>query len=123
MVHEALLYEKEAEGRVSCGLCVHRCRIAPGDRGSCGVRENRAGTLYSLVYGAIIAENVDPIEKKPLFHILPGSRSFSVAAAGCNFRCSFCQNHEISQTPRETGRIVGRERTPAEIVEMAVRSG
>lgn len=123
MVREALLYEKEAEGRVSCGLCVHRCRIAPGDRGSCGVRENRAGTLYSLVYGAIIAENVDPIEKKPLFHILPGSRSFSVAAAGCNFRCSFCQNHEISQTPRETGRIVGRERTPAEIVEMAVRSG
>ena len=123
MVHEALLYEKEAEGRVSCGLCVHRCRIAPGDRGACGVRENRAGTLYSLVYGAVIAENVDPIEKKPLFHILPGSRSFSVAAAGCNFRCSFCQNHEISQTPRETGRIVGRERTPAEIVEMAVRSG
>jgi pyruvate formate lyase activating enzyme len=123
MVREALLYAKEAENQVSCGLCAHRCRIAPGDRGVCGVRENREGTLYSLVYGAIIAENVDPIEKKPLFHLLPGSRSFSIAAAGCNFRCTFCQNHEISQMPRETGRTVGRERTPAEIVEMAVRSG
>lgn len=123
MVHEALLYEKEAENRVKCGLCAHRCRIASGDRGTCGVRENREGTLYSLVYGAIIAENVDPIEKKPFFHLLPGSRSFSIAAVGCNFRCTFCQNHEISQMPRETGRIVGRERTPAEIVEMAVRSG
>jgi len=123
MVHEALLYEKEAGNRVNCGLCAHLCRIAPGDRGTCGIRENREGTLYSLVYGAIIAENVDPIEKKPLFHLLPGSRSFSIAAAGCNFRCTFCQNHEISQMPRETGRIVGRERTPAEIVEMAVRSG
>ena len=123
MVHEALLYEKEAENRVRCGLCAHRCRIDPGARGICGVRENREGILYSLVYGAIIAENVDPIEKKPLFHLLPGSRSFSIAAAGCNFRCSFCQNHEISQMPREKGRIVGRERTPAEIVEQALRSG
>jgi len=123
MVPEASLYEKEAENRVNCGLCAHHCRIAPGDRGACGVRENREGTLYSLVYGAIIAENVDPIEKKPFFHILPGSRSFSIATAGCNLRCTFCQNHEISQAPRETGRIVGRERTPAEIVEMAVRSG
>jgi pyruvate formate lyase activating enzyme len=123
MVHEALLYEKEAENLVKCGLCAHRCRIDPGGRGVCGVRENREGVLYSLVFGAILAENVDPIEKKPLFHLLPGSRSFSIAAAGCNFRCSFCQNHEISQMPREKGRIVGRERTPAEIVEVALRSG
>jgi pyruvate formate lyase activating enzyme len=123
MVHEALLYAKEPENQVNCGLCAHRCRIAPGDRGACGVRENRDGILYSLVYGAIIAENVDPIEKKPLFHLLPGSRCYSIAAAGCNFRCAFCQNHEISQMPRETGRIVGRERTPAEIVETALRSG
>jgi pyruvate formate lyase activating enzyme len=86
MVPEALLYEKVAENRVNCGLCAHRCRIAPGDRGTCGVRENREGTIYSLVYGAIIAENVDPIEKKPLFHLLPGSRSFSIATTGCNFR-------------------------------------
>jgi pyruvate formate lyase activating enzyme len=123
MVHEALLYEKEEENRVRCGLCAHRCRIGPGRRGVCGVRENRQGVLYSLVYGPILAENVDPIEKKPLFHLLPGSQSFSIAAAGCNFRCSFCQNHEISQMPREAGRIVGRERTPAQIVEMALRSG
>ena len=123
MVHEALLYEKEAENRVTCGLCAHRCRIDPGERGICGVRENREGTLLSLVYGSIVAENVDPIEKKPLFHLLPGSRSFSIAAAGCNFRCSFCQNHEISQMPRERGQIAGRERTPAEVVEHALRSG
>lgn len=123
MVHEALLYEKEAENRARCGLCAHRCRIDPGARGICGVRENREGTLLSLVYGAIVAENVDPIEKKPLFHLLPGSRSFSIAAAGCNFRCAFCQNHDISQMPRERGQIVGRERTPAEVVERALQSG
>src|SRR5512138_3566382 len=123
MDHEALLYEKEAGNRVRCGLCAHRCRIAPGARGVCGVRENRDGTLRSLSYGMILAENVDPIEKKPLFHLLPGSRSFSIAAAGCNFRCSFCQNHDISQMPRDTGRIAGRERTPAEIVEEASRTG
>jgi pyruvate formate lyase activating enzyme len=123
MVHEALLYEREAENRVRCSLCAHRCGIDPGRRGICGVRENRKGTLFSLVYGAILAENVDPIEKKPLFHFLPGSRSFSIAAAGCNFRCAFCQNHDISQMPRERGQIIGRERTPAEVVEMAIRSG
>lgn len=123
MVHEALLYEKEAENRVRCGLCAHRCRIDPGARGICGVRENRKGILLSLVYGSILAENVDPIEKKPLFHLLPGSRSFSIAAAGCNFRCSFCQNHDISQMPREKGKIFGRERTPEEVVEQALRSG
>ena len=123
MVHEALLYEKEAENRVTCGLCAHRCRIDPGMRGTCGVRENREGILVSLVYGYVIAENVDPIEKKPLFHLLPGSRSFSIATAGCNFRCSFCQNHDISQMPRKREQLVGRERTPAEVVEQALRSG
>ncbi len=123
MVHEALLYQKEVESRVRCGLCAHRCRLDPGKRGLCGVRENRDGTLYSLIFGTILAENVDPIEKKPFFHLLPGSRSFSIAAPGCNFRCSFCQNHEISQMPREQARIVGQERTPAEIVAQAVRSG
>ncbi|MFH2074797.1 MAG: radical SAM protein, partial [Pseudomonadota bacterium] len=92
MVHEALLYEKEDDNDVRCGLCAHRCRIAPGARGVCGVRENREGVLFSLVYGSLIAENADPIEKKPLFHVLPGSRSFSIATPGCNFRCDFCQN-------------------------------
>ena len=123
MVHEALLYEKEKDLRVRCALCAHRCRIDAGARGICGVRENREGVLYSLVYGRVIAENVDPIEKKPLFHFLPGSRSFSIATAGCNFRCTFCQNHEISQLPREENHIIGRERTPAKIVEQARLAG
>ena len=123
MVHEALLYEKETDLRVKCALCAHRCRIDAGSRGICGVRENREGVLYSLVYGQVIAEHIDPIEKKPLFHFLPGSLSFSVATAGCNFRCTFCQNHEISQMPREEGRIVGQERTPARIVQQARQTG
>jgi pyruvate formate lyase activating enzyme len=123
MVCEALLYAKEEENRVRCALCAHRCRIVPGSLGVCGVRENRAGILTSLVYGLVIAENCDPIEKKPLFHVLPGSHSFSIAAPGCNFRCAFCQNHEISQMPREGRRIAGRELAPAAIVELALRSG
>ena len=123
MDHEALLYEKEAGNLAMCGLCAHRCRIAPGGRGLCGVRENRKGTLLCLSYGMILAENVDPIEKKPFFHLLPGSQAFSIAAAGCNFRCAFCQNHDISQMPRERERIAGRERTPAQIVEQAWESG
>ena len=108
---------------VRCALCAHRCRIEPGSRGVCGVRENRAGLLISLVSRAVVAAQCDPIEKKPLFHVLPGSRSYSIATAGCNFRCTFCQNHEISQMPREEGRIAGRELAPAAIVELAIRSG
>jgi pyruvate formate lyase activating enzyme len=123
MVHEAFLYEKEADQRVRCALCAHRCRIETGARGICGVRENREGILRSLVYGRVIAENVDPIEKKPLFHFLPGSRSFSIATVGCNFSCVFCQNHEISQLPRDENRVAGQERTPVQIVEQARQSG
>ncbi|MDO8785459.1 MAG: AmmeMemoRadiSam system radical SAM enzyme [Syntrophales bacterium] len=123
MIREAMLYEKMDNGKVKCRLCSHRCMIAPARRGICGVRENREGVLYSLVYGMIIAEHVDPIEKKPLFHIWPGSKSFSIATAGCNFRCPFCQNHEISQMPREKGSIAGRETSPADVVERAVRTG
>ena len=106
-MREAMLYEIMEEGRIQCRLCAHRCRIRPDDRGICGVRENKGGVLYSLVYGRVVAENVDPIEKKPLFHVLPGSKSYSIATVGCNFRCTFCQNHDISQTPRETGSISG----------------
>jgi len=82
---EAMLYEKLGDGRVRCNLCAHRCVISPGHRGICAVRENRDGTLYSLVYGKAISLAVDPIEKKPLFHFLPGSRAYSVATVGCNF--------------------------------------
>ncbi|MBC7315142.1 MAG: AmmeMemoRadiSam system radical SAM enzyme [Chloroflexi bacterium] len=120
---EALLYEKLEGARVRCMLCAHRCVIAEGRRGVCHVRENRAGTLYSLVYGQLIAQAVDPIEKKPLFHFYPGSRSFSIATMGCNFRCLFCQNADISQTPRETGRILGHETLHQAIIAGAQRTG
>ncbi|MDD5712295.1 MAG: AmmeMemoRadiSam system radical SAM enzyme [Smithellaceae bacterium] len=123
MIHEAMLYEKLEDGRVECKLCAHRCRINDGRRGICHVRENQGGTLQSLVYGAIIAQNVDPIEKKPLFHVYPGSKSFSIATPGCNFRCLFCQNHEISQMPRETGETTGREASPSHIVNQALAAG
>ena len=123
MIREALLYEKIGGERIQCHLCGHQCVVKQGKRGLCGVRENREGILHTLVYGKIIAENVDPIEKKPLFHVLPGSRSFSIATMGCNFRCDFCQNYNISQMPRESGDIAGHEMTPAVIVERATSSG
>ena len=120
---EALLYDK-LEGRdVRCRLCAHNCRISEGHKGLCHVRENRDGVLYSLVYGRTISENVDPIEKKPLYHFYPGSRSFSIATPGCNFRCAWCQNWEISQMPRERHLIAGREMAPEQIVAAAVRTG
>jgi pyruvate formate lyase activating enzyme len=119
---EAMFYEELEDNRVRCGLCRFRCLIADGDRGHCGVRENQDGTLYSLVYGKLCAENVDPIEKKPLFHFQPGSRSYSIATAGCNFRCRHCQNYEISQVEKETP-IRGVARTPAEVVKKAVAHG
>ena len=122
MIQEAMLYEKLPESRVQCHLCAHQCKIIPSKRGLCGVRENKGGILYSLVYGLLIAENVDPIEKKPLFHVYPGSRSFSIATVGCNFTCVFCQNHDISQTPRETLDISGQPVSPLEIVERAIRT-
>ncbi|GAI65370.1 unnamed protein product, partial [marine sediment metagenome] len=122
MTNEAMLYKKLDGGNVRCYLCGHRCKIAQTKRGICGVRENREGILYTLVYGMVVAENVDPIEKKPLFHVYPGSRSFSIATVGCNFSCTFCQNNDISQMPQKTGKIIGREVTPDEIVERAVRT-
>ncbi|MDP2644426.1 MAG: AmmeMemoRadiSam system radical SAM enzyme [Desulfobacterales bacterium] len=97
MITEARLYEVVADGKVHCFLCCHHCRIAASKFGICGVRQNLAGKLYTHAYGDAIAANVDPIEKKPLYHFLPGSLSFSVATIGCNFRCGFCQNWQISQ--------------------------
>ncbi len=123
MIKEAMLYEKLDGQDVRCALCSHRCRITPSKRGICGVRENREGTLYTLVYGPVIAASVDPIEKKPIYHLYPGSESYSIAAVGCNFRCTFCQNHEISQMPREDGRIAGHEMTPREVVNKAIDTG
>ncbi len=109
--------------KVCCNLCRFHCVIADGRRGRCGVRENREGVLYSLVYGLTVAENVDPIEKKPLYHFHPGSRSLSLATVGCNFRCLHCQNHQLSQWPHERVGIPGTERSPKEVVQHAVESG
>lgn len=114
---EAYLYEKIENGKVQCKLCSHRCQININKTGICNVRENRNGTLYSLVYGKVIAERPDPIEKKPLFHFLPGTSSYSIATVGCNFRCKHCQNADISQMPRDRGMIAGKERSPQEIVK------
>ena len=119
---EAYLYEKMEENRVRCLLCSHRCLIKDGGRGICGVRENRSGVLISLVYGKVIARHVDPIEKKPLFHFLPGSRSYSIATVGCNFKCLFCQNADISQMPSDRGQIWGEDMTPEMIVREALAS-
>ncbi len=120
---EAMLYEKLEDNRVRCNLCNHRCLIADGERGICGVRENRNGTLYSLVYGKAIATHIDPIEKKPLFNFLPGTLSYSIATQGCNFRCKFCQNWEISQGLRGEGEAKGDDISPEEIVKEAKSSG
>jgi pyruvate formate lyase activating enzyme len=123
-MQEALFYDKLEDNKVLCRLCNHHCRIGEGKRGICGVRENRGGTLWSLVYGKIIAEHVDPIEKKPLFHFLPFSSSYSISTVGCNFHCEHCQNYEISQYPHTHGaQIAGRQRTPEEIVAAAKQAG
>ena len=121
---EAMFYEAMSENRVRCNLCSHRCKIHEGKRGICGVRENRNGALYSLVYGKIIAEHIDPIEKKPLFNFLPGSKAFSIGTVGCNFHCKHCQNFDISQYPHaHGGKIVGQDRTPEQIVASAKAAG
>ncbi|MBD3387717.1 MAG: AmmeMemoRadiSam system radical SAM enzyme [Candidatus Altiarchaeales archaeon] len=119
---EAMLYEG-LDGSVRCGLCPHRCTIADGGRGLCGVRENRGGTLYSLVYGKPVAAHADPIEKKPLFHFMPGTRAYSISTVGCNLSCEHCQNHEISQSPREGRNVLGGEKTAEEVVSDAAGSG
>jgi pyruvate formate lyase activating enzyme len=94
-------YTRLERGEVQCGLCPRQCRVPDGNRGFCGVRENRKGEYYSLVYGNPCALHVDPIEKKPFFHVLPSSFSFSIATVGCNLECKFCQNWEISQAQPE----------------------
>jgi pyruvate formate lyase activating enzyme len=120
-MREALFYSRLEKNRVKCRLCGHGCVIAPGKRGLCCVRENREGTLYSLNSGLLAACNNDPIEKKPLYHFYPGSKAFSIAAAGCNFKCPFCQNCSISQVSC-TDSLEGDPVTAEDIVQGAVRA-
>lgn len=116
---EALLYQKLAGETIRCQNCAHHCTILPGNRGICGVRENRNGKLYSLVYGKAAACHIDPIEKKPFFHFLPGTHSLSIATVGCNFACQNCQNWQISQAPKLNGEIEGEDLSPEELVNQA----
>lgn len=121
---EALFYEKSTEEDLSvrCHLCNHYCFIRNNRTGLCNVRKNIDGKLVSLVYGKIITENIDPIEKKPVFHFLPGTLSYSIATVGCNFRCRHCQNYQISQyKPLPSDEIPGPHRLPEQIVNSAIQ--
>ena len=122
-MREAMLYEGLKDHVVKCGLCPHMCTIQENGRGICGVRENRDGRLYSQVYGKAVSCAIDPIEKKPLFNFYPGSDAYSIATVGCNLRCRNCQNYEISQMPKETGRIEGMNTPPKKIVKEAHSAG
>ena len=121
---ETLIYKKLKNKAVKCQICNHFCVIKEGEKGICSVRENQGGKLYSLVYSKLIATSVDPIEKKPLFHLKPGSFSYSIATVGCNFKCAFCQNSNIAQMPQDhSGMIQGKEMSPESIVKQAIRTG
>ncbi len=124
---EAILYKKLKDGKVKCGVCNHRCVINDGEKGICGVRKNEKGKLYTLVYGKAIAENIDPIEKKPFFHFMPGTTSLSIATVGCNFHCLHCQNADISQISKErafedSDLILGKNLSPEQVIEYALKN-
>jgi pyruvate formate lyase activating enzyme len=118
-MYECVLYKKLPNKNVQCIACNHKCIIREGKRGICRVRENDEGKLFLLVYGLVISENIDPIEKKPLYHFLPKTKTYSIGTVGCNFQCDFCQNHDISQLRK----IMGKETTPEQIVERAIKTG
>jgi len=121
MKKEAMLYEKLDNKQVHCYLCAHQCKISPSQFGICGVRQNIDGTLHTLVYGDVIASHIDPIEKKPLYHFLPGTSSYSIATIGCNFRCGFCQNWQISQiSKKDNAHFGGQELLPDQVVKEAI---
>ncbi|MEA3489148.1 MAG: AmmeMemoRadiSam system radical SAM enzyme [Candidatus Omnitrophota bacterium] len=122
MRKEAMLWEKLEGDAVHCFLCSHHCKIDKDAFGFCGMRKNLGGQLYTYAYGRVIASHVDPIEKKPLYHFLPGSYAYSIATIGCNFRCPFCQNWTISQASVKNKDIEGHELKPEEVVEEALRN-
>ncbi len=118
-MEKARLWKSLKDQKVQCELCNHFCIIKVDQKGKCGVRVNKDGVLYSLVYDKISAINIDPIEKKPLYHFYPGSSSFSIGTMGCNFSCSFCQNHTLSQPPKYQDQILGESYSPEKLVELA----
>ena len=117
---ECIFYKKLKNEVVKCLACSHYCNINEGNMGICRVRKNIKGKLYLMVYGKAISENIDPVEKKPLYHFLPGTNAYSVGTIGCNFKCSYCQNYEISQ---ESDTELGRNVSPEGIVSNAIKSG
>ncbi|MCX6781849.1 MAG: AmmeMemoRadiSam system radical SAM enzyme [Candidatus Magasanikbacteria bacterium] len=124
-MREATLYTKKTDKAVECSACAWRCRIAEGKTGVCGVRQNIGGKLFLLVYGRAVSANIDPIEKKPLYHFLPGEKIFSIGTIGCNFGCEFCQNFDISQASRAGGAEIdvvksGDELSPEEAVNFCI---
>jgi len=123
MKKEARFYEKLDNKLVRCYLCAHRCEITNSGYGICGVRQNIEGRLCTLIYAEVIAAHVDPVEKKPLYHFLPGSTSFSIATIGCNFKCGFCQNWQISQVSRRNVDVsAGFRLTPEQVVKEAKKN-
>jgi pyruvate formate lyase activating enzyme len=123
MRKKAMLWEKLEGNKVHCYLCAHHCQIAEDRFGFCGMRKNIKGELYTYAYGSVIANHVDPVEKKPLYHFLPGTYSYSIATIGCNFHCPFCQNWTISQTSQRDGALEGHELKPEEVVSEALKNG
>lgn len=120
---KAMFWRSLDQGKILCQLCPQACVIGPGQKGLCGVRTNLDGQLYSTSSDLLAASSLDPVEKKPLFHFLPGSTTFSIAAAGCNLSCQFCQNSELSQSPRLGKKLPGAPARPEQIVDMALQSG
>lgn len=112
---EALLFDQAGADRIRCTACARYCRLAEGQIGLCGVRQNLGGRLQLLVYGRVITGHIDPIEKKPLVHFMPGTRIFSIATTGCNWLCHYCQNYDISQRRK----VEGDTLSPEQIVRMA----
>lgn len=119
----AKLWRSLKKFQVQCRLCKHFCTLNPGDFGYCGVRQNREGVLVTYVADRVAAANLDPIEKKPLYHFLPGTFAYSVGTVGCNFSCAFCQNYLLADSPRSSGRILGEPTAPQAIVNAALRAG
>ena len=119
---EAKFYKTLKNGEVICGLCRHFCKIENGKKGFCNVRKNENGTLEALNYGKLIAVNIDPIGKKPIYHFLPQSSTLSIATVGCNFRCLFCQNHSISQISEDNDFIEGAKFSPEDVVMLALKN-